>query len=112
MGVMRELEAAIRDIRIIGGGSTSPLWRQIIADILGVEVTKMERDDSSLGSAMLAGVGTGVFASFREAVQKCARVQSVTTSDPAMHEKYGRLFDIYKEIQKALVEVNHQISTI
>ena len=78
MGVMRGLDAGIRDLRIIGGGSTSALWRQIIADVLGMEVTKMERDDSSLGSAMLAGVGTGVFASFHEAVQKCARVQSVT----------------------------------
>ena len=112
MGVMRGLDAEIRGIRIIGGGSTSPLWRQIIADILGVEVTKMERDDSSLGSAMLAGVATGVFPSFRDAVQKCARVQSVTSPDPAMHGNYGRRFDLYKEIQEALVEVNHKISTI
>jgi len=61
---------------------------------------------------MLAGVATGVFPSFRDAVQKCARVQSVTTPDPAMHGNYGRRFDLYKEIQEALVEVNHKISTI
>ncbi len=112
MSVMRELDAQIGDIRIIGGGSASPLWRQILADILGVEVTKMERDDSSLGSAMLAGVGIGAFSSFQEAARKCVRVQSATAPDPSMHEQYSRSFRIYKEIQQALVEVNHEISSL
>ena len=112
MGVMQGLDTPIREIRIIGGGSSSELWRQIVADVLGLEVTKMERDDSSLGSAMLAGVGTGAFASFAEAVARCARPQSVTAPRPESHQQYARLFDIYREIQRALVEANHRISSM
>jgi xylulokinase len=110
MEVMNSLETAIQEVRIIGGGATSALWRQIIADILGVEVFKMERDDSSLGSAMLAGVGTGLFSSFLQAVEKCTRVVSLIKPDPKRNRQYTRQFAIYKEIQQALVEVNHKIA--
>jgi xylulokinase len=42
MEVIRGLDTEVKDIRIVGGGSESPLWRQIIADIVGVEVKKKE----------------------------------------------------------------------
>ncbi|MBN2553264.1 MAG: xylulokinase [Spirochaetales bacterium] len=112
MEVIRGLDTEVKDIRIIGGGSESPLWRQIIADIMGVEVNKMERDDSSLGSAMLAGVGIGIFSSFQDAVAKCTRVKSVIKPDPERNSRYLRMFGIYKEIQEALVDANHRISKL
>ena len=45
---------------IIGGGGKSPLWRQMIADCLGIELVEMKYADSSFGSAMLAGVSVGI----------------------------------------------------
>ena len=48
---------------IIGGGGKSPLWRQMIADSLGIELVEMKYADSSFGSAMLAGVAVGIFES-------------------------------------------------
>jgi xylulokinase len=112
MEVINSLDKEISEIRIIGGGAASPLWRQIIADVMGIEVKKMERDDSSLGSAMLAGVGMGIFSSYRDAVDKCTRVSSLIKPDPNRHKQYEKLFAIYKEIQQALAEVNHKISKI
>lgn len=95
--------------QIIGGGAKSKLWRQIVADILGINLFYPENCDSSLGAAMLAGVATGIFADFAQAVKSCCRIREATEPDITRHERYGLLFDKYKQIQKALAPVYHGI---
>ena len=87
---------------IIGGGGKSPLWRQMIADALGIELVEMKYTDSSFGSALLCGVALGIFKNLSDAVKHCNRVVSVTKPNPENKEKYKRLFEKYKAIQKAL----------
>jgi xylulokinase len=99
----------MEEIRIIGGGSKSPLWRQIVCDVIGLEVLKPEVDDASYGAALIGGVGVGVFKDERDAVQKCVKIASRNEPDMRNYEKYQRLFHIYKESQKRLVEINHQL---
>lgn len=56
------------EIRITGGGATSPLWAQIKADVTGLRLaTLKEKESACLGSAILAGVGVGVFPSVEKA---------------------------------------------
>jgi xylulokinase len=53
---------SIKQVRISGGGAKSVLWRQIMADVLGVElVTVNTTEGAAFGAALLAGVGAGVF---------------------------------------------------
>ncbi len=87
---------------IIGGGGKSPLWRQMIADALGIRLVEMKHTDSSLGSAMLAGVACGIFESFKKAVDTCNKPVSETLPNEENTIKYKKLFKKYKEIQKAL----------
>ena len=87
---------------IIGGGGKSPLWRQMVSDALDLELVEMKHSDSSLGSAMLAGVTMGVFESLEKAVEKCNEVVSVTKPVKENTEKYKQVFKRYKAIQKAL----------
>ena len=87
---------------IIGGGGKSPLWRQMISDALGIELTEMKYSDSSFGSAMLAGIAVGIFESPEQAVEKCNEVISTTHPCPENTEKYRELFKKYKAVQKAL----------
>ena len=55
----------------MGGGASSPLWCQMKADMTGKRlVTLKNKETACLGSAILAGVGTGVFASVEEAAKK------------------------------------------
>jgi len=52
-----------------GGGSQGPLWRQIVANVLGVSLQTVEgREHTAVGAAMLAGIGTRVFYDLAEAV--------------------------------------------
>lgn len=87
---------------IIGGGSKSPLWRQMIADALNIKLVEMKHADSSFGSAMLAGIATGIFESPKQAVSLCNTVISETTPIKENTAKYAELFRKYKAIQQAL----------
>ena len=90
---------------IIRGVAKSPLWRQIVPDVLGITLFRTENSDSSFGSAMLAGVATGVFDSFDNAIEKFTKKISETRPTPENTKLYRKQFEIYKEIHDALAPV-------
>ena len=60
----------VDEIRAMGGGANSPLWCQMKADMTGKRlVTLKNKETACLGSAILAGVGIGAFASVEEAAR-------------------------------------------
>ena len=89
----------------IGGGTKSKLWRQMIADVLGITLKTTESSDSSLGSAMLAGIAVGVFADAEDAVKKCVKEKDITYPNPENTQKYRQVFDVYKKIHDALAPI-------
>ena len=89
----------------IGGGTKGELWRQMTADVLGITLKTAESSDSSLGSAMLAGIATGVFNDPADAVAKCVKPKSVTVPNPENTEKYRKVFLEYKKIHDALAPI-------
>ncbi|MBR4910316.1 MAG: xylulokinase [Clostridia bacterium] len=92
-------------VTAIGGGTKGQLWRQILSDVLGLTMITTESSDSSLGSAMLAGVASGVFADPSDAVKKCVKQKDITYPDPANTAKYREVFKEYKIIHDALAPV-------
>ncbi len=87
---------------IIGGGGKSPLWRQIVSDVLGMKFIEKQYSDSSLGSAMLAGVAAGLFKDYKEAAEKCNHVVSETVPNMENNAKYRKLFKKYKAVAEAM----------
>ena len=106
---LKALDIAPTEAAAIGGGAKSPLWRQILADMLNIPLRTVENVDSSLGSAMLAGVAAGLFTDHQDAVRKCVRVTGVTAPDPEGAAFYGARFPLYKEIQAALAPIYHRL---
>ena len=90
---------------LIGGGAKSKLWASITADCLGMELSITESSDSSLGSAMLAGVAVGIFASPRAAVDKCIKQIGLVKPNLENTEKYAELFEEYVRIHDALAPI-------
>ena len=107
-GPMEEF-GRFNQISIVGGGAKSPLWRSILCNCLDRRLVKFRKDDSSLGAAMLAGVGTGVFASHQEAVKKVAAIDSITDPDPEIVAQYDRVYPLYEEIHDDLVGTYHKL---
>jgi sugar (pentulose or hexulose) kinase len=93
---------AIEQVRISGGGAKSPLWRQIMADVLGVElVTVNTTEGAAFGAALLAGVGAGVYASVPAACE--ATIQITGRMAPtAASEKYQQYYPRYRALYPAL----------
>ncbi len=94
--------ANITQIRASGGGLRSPLWRQILADVLQAEiVTVNTTEGAAYGAAVLALVGAGVFASVEAACAALVRVTGRTEpgGDTAV---YNQLYPIYQQLYPAL----------
>src|SRR5690606_18922273 len=69
-GVEAAINRSIREVVVMGGGSRSDLWCQILADALGRPLFRAKNPDSAaLGAAMLAAVGHGHFSTFEEAAE-------------------------------------------
>ena len=100
---------APREAVAIGGGAKSDLWRQILCDMLNIPLRTVENVDSSLGSAMLAGVAAGAFANHEDAVKRCVRVTGVTLPDPEGAAFYQERFALYRRIQAALAPIYHDL---
>jgi len=105
LNTLRELGVDMKRVRIIGGGAKGMLWRQIVADVLGIEMQKVKVDDSSFGTAMLTAVGIGWFESFAEAAEKCVQIDSVSKPNPENQAVYEKLFVKYKMIHDALAPI-------
>jgi xylulokinase len=93
---------SIDQVRISGGGAKSILWRQIIADVLGVElVTVNTTEGAAYGAALLAGVGAGSFYTVQEA---CEAVIQITgrTSPSDDTQLYQQFYPRYRALYPAL----------
>ena len=89
----------------IGGGTKGKLWRQMIADTLGIALKTTESSDSSFGSAMLAGIAVGIFESAQDAVEKCVKPIDITYPNRDNTPKYREVFKVYKKIHDALAPI-------
>ncbi len=97
----------ISNARIIGGGAKSLLWSQIVANMFEMSLIQTEVNDSSLGSAMLAGVACGLFSSYEDSIEKCVKIKRIIEPSESDAKIYRRGFDVYKKIQAALSDIYH-----
>lgn len=93
---------------VIGGGAKSEVWRQIVADTLGITLVQTKYNDSSFGSAMCAGVAAGFFDSLDSAVEKCNEKTGETHPIAENTEKYAKIYKRYKKISAFLTELSHE----
>ena len=104
--VARSLGLDIPRSRVCGGGSKSPLWRKIFANVLGIplDTVKTEQGPGYRG-AMLAMVGCGVFSSVKEAAEALVEVGGTTEPDPVLTARYEEQYRKFSRIYPALKSV-------
>jgi len=101
----------IRQVRVSGGGARSLLWRQILADVLGAElVTVNTTEGAAYGSALLAGVGAGLWPDVDSACQATVRLTGSTVPQPAEQAAYEKYYALYRQLYPALKEISHALS--
>jgi D-xylulose kinase len=101
--VMKELKTEIRELRVTGGATRSQTWNQITADVTGVTVLKGAIEEAtSLGAAILAGVGAGIYKGVADAADKMVAITEKYLPNNENLQLYSKLFDIYERTYKAL----------
>lgn len=90
-------------LRALGGGAKSPLWKKIIASATGLMLEEINIDEGpGLGAAILAGVGTGIYADVREASDSIIKVKGAVEPDPEWNKVYSEMYQVYRTLYPAL----------
>jgi len=94
------LGTPVEEIRCMGGGASSPLWCQIKADMTGKRlVTLKNKETACLGSAILAGVGAGIFKDIESAAEALVKIDKVYEPQGT---DYSEVYARYKNLDALL----------
>ena len=108
--IFREMNISVSDMMACGGGGSSPLWRQMLADLYACPVkTASSKEGPALGAAILALVGAGVYKSVPEACEAICgidKIQEPISENVPVYDKYFRLYDkIYPAVKDQMSEL-------
>ncbi len=91
------------EIRSLGGAASSRLWLQIKADVLGLPVVTTQCTEStSLGAAMLAAVGAGIYKNLEEAAKEMVALKDRIDPSPENSALYAKCFQKYIDLNTVL----------
>ena len=111
--VLRGMGVKINDMLACGGGGTSPLWRQMLADVYGCPVkTVVSKEGPALGVAILASVGTGIYKSVQEACKEVIKTNPAQNPIAANSAEYEKFYKMYTELYPALKESYAKLAKI
>jgi xylulokinase len=111
--VMIELGVEVNQIRALGGGARSQLWRQIQADVFGLPVHQTTVDEGpAYGAALLAGVTAGHFKSVSEACSVVRIRPEVAEPNPESARLYRRYLRIYRDLYPATAAAMARLSDV
>ncbi len=101
--VMRECGLPVKSLMLTGGGANSGLWPDILASTFGIEtrVHSQPGEATSLGAAIVAGVGAGLFDSYAQAAE-VVRARSRHAVNPAWAEEYRKRYPVYARMYERL----------
>ena len=104
LALVKGMGVPVREVRASGGGVRSRLWRQILADVLGVTLdTVNATEGAAYGAALLAGVGAGAWQDVGQAA-RAVHVIGRTAPDPRLRGLYSASYLRYRALYPALKE--------
>ena len=101
----------VNGLMLTGGGARSRLWAEILAALhrCGVSAHPNPGEATSLGAAIAAGVGAGVYSSYAEGAGK-VRPAAKYEADEAWSKKYAALYDVYSRVHKSVSPLHKALS--
>ncbi len=93
--------SAVDNLWMVGGAASSPIWPEILSNILGITIRIPEYDNwPALGAAILAGTGIGAFKSIEEATRVFQRSDKTVVPTPELQSDYERIYPAYLKQRK------------
>ncbi len=101
--ILRDLKIPINEVRVIGGGAKSRLWKQILADIFKVEIQEINTNQGGgLGAAILAAVGAGRYKTVEEGCDAMISVVNTVKPNATSSAAYDKIYPLYNGLYKDL----------
>jgi len=109
LDIAAEAGAMVSAMHAMGGAAQSHVWTQIKADVTGHSVLVPEAATATtLGAAMLAGVGAGLYKGYAEAVGRTIRFTRRHEPDEAAIRDYDEGYRAYRALYPALRGIMHR----
>ena len=100
---LRAAGCAFESVVLSGGGSRSPVWPQMFADILNMPIAISAcQETGALGAAIAAGIGGGVFSSYADGVAKMTSLDRRYAPDKARQAVYDQRFNLFSELGQTM----------
>ncbi len=113
LDIMSKKEQAPLQLRVSGAAAGDDLWNQLKADILGMQVSNMRcHESSSLGAAVIAAVGKGLYASMEEATKQMVQTESQYEPTMTNTRYYEEMFAIYRNTYESLRGSYEQLAAL
>lgn len=104
--VAREQGLKITRSTVCGGGAKSPLWCEILANVMDMEIVTLENEQGpAIGGAMLAAVGCGEYRDVYDAAEKIVKYGKSYLPDRELTAKYEERYKKFREIYPAVKEL-------
>lgn len=95
-----------------GGGSLSPLWRQIVADTIGAPIqTSDQSDTSAFGAARIAAHALG-WITLPTDQSWLPQRPAIVTPDPHRTDHYREMLPIYRRLAETVLPLSHQLQDL
>lgn len=108
-----EVDAEVSELRAVGGAANSIVWTQIKADVTGKRIVVPSSDNATtLGAAILAGMGTGCFDSYPSAVARYVNIEREQSPDIKAVKRYVPYYKLYKDLYLQLKQSMEELSRI
>ena len=109
LDIIEQIGVSLDSVRLSGGGARSPFWRQMFADVFAKRVVTLQtQEGSAYGAALLALVGTGVYASVPEVCKAAIREVDSVSPHPEAVRTYAKGHRVYQSLYPALKSFYHQ----
>lgn len=99
----------ISELRSMGGAANSRLWMQIKADVTGKKMLVASTDSATtLGAAILAGVGVGMYSNFEEAISLTSKKAEKFYPNKQNYALYQGIFEKYLKLYNRLLPLMNE----
>jgi xylulokinase len=103
LSILQQLSSSIARVLVTGAGAKSPLLRKMQADVYGLPVVRVNREEGpAYGAALLAAVGVGVFTDVSAACEMTIKPLAPTATDPSAHRAYEAPYRRFRALYPAL----------
>jgi xylulokinase len=94
------------EMLIVGGGSKSPFWRRLFAEIYGLDITEsaVGENAGSLGAMACAAIGAGFWKDYSPLIQLNKPVNTVR-GDPKNKALYDAVYRVFRRVNESQSEI-------